>query len=64
MATMSATAGPYSPEEVAVLLALYLIAVFQDDIVDCFLLLSKRTETALTERVRTRMKHIEKVQKK
>ena len=39
MARKSATARPYSPQEVAVLVALFRIAAFQDDIVDCFLLL-------------------------
>ena len=63
MATKSATAGQYCPEEVAVLLALYPIAMFQEDIVACFHL-SQRTEAELTERVRTMMKQIEKVSKK
>ena len=63
MATKSATARPYCPGEVAVLFALFHIAAFQDDIIDYFLL-SKRTEAALTELVRTMIRQIEKLGKK
>ena len=61
MATKGATARAYSPQEVAVLFALFHIAFHQEEIVDCFLLLSDRTEAALTDRVRTMLKQIEKL---
>ena len=64
MATKSATDRPYSPQEVAVLFALFHIAAFHDDIVDWFLLLSQRTEAALPDRVRMMLKQIEKVSRK
>ena len=59
MAPKSATAGPYSPEEVPVLRAVYPIAIFQEYIIDFFLLISKRTEQAQTDRVHKIMKQIE-----
>ena len=59
MATKSATARPYSPQEVAVFSSMVHISAFQDEIVDCFLLLSQGTQAALTDRVRMMLKQIE-----
>ena len=61
MATIGPTARAYSPQEIAVLLALFHIVTHQEQIVDCFLLLSQRTETALTDRVPTMLRQIEKL---
>ena len=49
--------------ELIVLLALYSVAMVLNDTVDCFLLLSKRSEQALTERVAV-IKQIDKALKK
>ena len=61
MAAPGSTARAYCPQEVAVLFALFHVAACQLDIVDCFLLLSRRSEAALNERVRTMIKQIEKL---
>ena len=61
MATKGATARAYSPEEVAVLFGLFHVAAHQEDIVASFLLISQRTESAVTARVRTMIKQIEKI---
>ena len=63
-ATKSATARSSSPQEVDVLYALFHIVAFQDDILDCFLLLSQPNEAALTDRVRIMLKQFEKVSRK
>ena len=60
MRVKGSIACAYCTEEVAVLFALFHIARFQQDIVACFLLLSPRTESALSDRVRTIVRQIEK----
>ena len=63
IAAKGSTARPYCPQDLAVLIALFHVAAFQEEIVDCFLLFSQRTESALNVRVRTMIKQIEKLKK-
>ena len=52
MATKRPTIRPYNPEELVLLLTLDRVAILTSDIVDCFRILSKGTEGAVTERER------------